>query len=263
VTGSAALTPAPGGRVDIWGDERAARLIAAVLTRSPRAIAELGDELSLAAEELDASLAVLAGHGLITIDARAATVSPGPAALRFARSGKGRDDLLELAAPRLRRLATETGETANLIVPRPAGTEAIAQADGSHMLGTANWIGRPLGLHCTAAGKVFLAHRVATLPDGALDVWTSETITSRPALATDLDGALERGYALLIDELEPGLSAVAAPVREGDGAVVAALCVSGATLRLPRQRLDLLGRLCVEQSDELSAALGWTVPLVS
>ena len=41
-------------------------------------------------------------------------------------------------------------------------TEAIAQADGSHMLGTANWIGRPLGLHCTAAGKVFLAHGAAT-----------------------------------------------------------------------------------------------------
>jgi len=72
----------------------------------------------------------------------------------------------------------------------------------------------------------------------------------------DLGGVLERGYALLVDELEPGLSAVAASVREADGEVVAVLCVSGATLRLPRQRLDLLGRLCVEQADVLSAALG-------
>ena len=259
MSASGALTPA-GGRVDVWGDERAAQLIAAVLTRSPRAIAELGDELSLGAEELKASLAVLAEHGLITVDERAATVSPGRAALRFARSGKGRDDLLELAAPRLRRLSTETGETANLIVPRPGGTEAIAQTEGSHMLGTVNWIGRPLGLHCTAAGKVFLAHGVAALREGALDAWTSETITSRAVLQTDVDGVLDRGYALLIDELEPGLSAVAAPVRERDGEVIAVLCVSGASLWLPRQRLDLLGRLCVEQSDELSAALGWAVP---
>ena len=66
---------------------------------------------------------------------------------------------------------------------------------------------------------------------------------------------LERGYALLVDELEPGLSAVAAPVRERDGEVVAVLCVSGATLRLPRQRLDLLGRLCVEQADVVSSEL--------
>ena len=251
MSSSGALTQPP----ETWGDERAAQLLVAVLTRSPRTIAELGDELSLAADELNASLAVLAGHGLVALDERAATVSPGRAALRFARSGKGRDDLMELAALRLRRLATETGETANLIVPRPAGTEAIAQADGSHMLGTANWIGRPLGLHCTAAGKVFLAHGVAALPDGPLDAWTSQTITDRAALQDDLNGVLERGYALLVDELEPGLSAVAAPVYEADGEVVAVLCVSGATLRLPRQRLDLLGRLCVEQADELSAAL--------
>jgi IclR family acetate operon transcriptional repressor len=256
VSASGARTPAQATAPDTWGDERAAQLLAAVLARSPQTVAELGEELSLAADELQASLAVLARHGLIALDVRAATVSPGRAALRFARSGKGRDDLLDLGVPRLRRLANETGETANLIVPRPAGTEAIAQADGSHMLGTANWIGRPLGLHCTAAGKVFLAHGVATLPDGSLDAWTSETITNRAALQQDLDGVLERGYALLVDELEPGLSAVAAPVREADGEVVAVLCVSGASLRLPRQRLELLGRLCVEQADELSAALG-------
>ena len=248
---------ATAGEVRTWGDERAAALVAAVLTRSPRTIAELGAELSLSEDELGASLAVLSQHQLIAVDERSATVSPGRAALRFARSGKGRDDLIELAEPRLRRLADETGETANLILPRPAGTEAVAQADGQHLLGIANWVGRPLGLHCTAAGKVFLAHDVATLPDGALDAWTSETITDRALLRADLEGVVQRGYAVLVDELEPGLSAVAAPVRERDGDIVAVLCVSGATLRLPRQRLDLLGRLCVEQAGQLSATLGF------
>jgi DNA-binding IclR family transcriptional regulator len=228
-----------------------------VLTRSPRTIAELGAELSLSEEELKASLAVLSEHQLIAVDPRSTTVSPGRAALRFARSGKGRDDLIELAQPRLRRLADETGETANLIIPRPGGTEAIAQADGQHLLAVANWVGRPLGLHCTAAGKVFLAHEVAMLPDGALDAWTSETITDRAVLQADLEGVLERGYSVLVDELEPGLSAVAAPIRERTGDIVGVLCVSGATLRLPRQRLDLLGRLCVEQADVVSSALGF------
>jgi DNA-binding IclR family transcriptional regulator len=255
-SGRAAASP-PSGRVDIWGDERAAALVVAVLARSPRAIAQLGGELSLSEDELRASLAVLSEHRLIAVDEQRATVSPGPVALRFARSGKGRDDLIELAQPRLRRLADETGETANLIVARPGGTEAIAQADGQHLLGVSNWVGRPLGLHCTAAGKVFLAHEVARLPDGPLDATTAATITDPAALEADLAGVLERGYALLVDELEPGLSAVAAPVRERDGDVVAAMCVSGATLRLPRQRLDLLGRLCVEQANELSATLGF------
>jgi IclR family transcriptional regulator, acetate operon repressor len=250
------MSPQPAPAPQTWGDERAAAIVAAVLHRSPRPIAELGRELSLSADELRASLAVLARHALVTLDPAGETVSPGRTALRFARSGKGRDDLVELSAPRLRRLAEETGETANLIVPRPGGSESIAQADGSHLLGVVNWVGRPLGLHSTAAGKVFLAHGVATLPDGVLAAPTPATITDRTALQADLDGVLARGYSLLVDELEPGLSAVAAPVRERDGEVVAVLCVSGATLRLPRQRLDLLGRLCAEQADLLSATLG-------
>ncbi len=102
-------------------------------------------------------LAALERHELVAWDAGATGLRPGPAALRFARSGVGREDLVELAQPSMRRLADESGETANLILPRPAGTEAIAQVDGEHLLGATNWVGRELGLHCTAAGKVFLA----------------------------------------------------------------------------------------------------------
>lgn len=64
------------------------------------------------------------------------------------------------------------------------------------------------------------------------------------------------GYATLVDELEEGLSAVAAPVREHDGAVVGALTISGATLRLPAHRLALLGRVALEQAHTVSTSLG-------
>jgi DNA-binding IclR family transcriptional regulator len=57
-----------------------------------------------------------------------------------------------------------------------------------------------------------------------------------------------------VDELEDGLSAVGAPVRAG-GSVIAALTVSGATVRLPPARLALLGRLALEQARAVSAAL--------
>ena len=70
----------------------------------------------------------------------------------------------------------------------------------------------------------------------------------------------QRGYATIVDELEPGLSAVAAPVRERGGAVVAVLCVSGATLRLKPQRLELLGRVAIEQANVISRQLGYEDP---
>jgi IclR family KDG regulon transcriptional repressor len=67
----------------------------------------------------------------------------------------------------------------------------------------------------------------------------------------------ERGYGTLVDELEPGLSAVAAPVFDQGGGVVAALAVSGPTARLDARRLSLLGGVAIEQAHALSVRLGF------
>jgi len=241
--------------------ERAAHVLAAVLERSPRTLTELADVVGVAAIEVAPLVAALERHDLLAWDADRSGLRPGTAALRFARSGIGREDLVELAQPSMRRLAEESGETANLILPRPAATEAIAQVDGRHLLGATNWIGRELGLHCTAAGKVFLAFGAAELPDGALDQVTPETITDRERLRRELEAIRDQGYATIVDELELGLSAVAAPVRDRGGAVIAALTASGASLRLAPQRLRLLGRVSLEQAHALSTRLGHDAPL--
>ncbi|MGI8506275.1 MAG: IclR family transcriptional regulator [Solirubrobacteraceae bacterium] len=236
--------------------DRVARLLALVLERSPRPLSELAAEAATPAADLDLLLSGLERHGLVAVDPERASARPGPAALRFARSDVGVADLVELARPSLRRLAAESGETANLIMPRPGGTEAISQVDGSHLLGVSNWVGRRLGLHTTAAGKVFLAFGTAPIPDGELEAPTPVTLTDRERLAAELETVRERGYATIVDELEAGLSAVAAPIRERGGAVIAVLCVSGATLRLAPQRLALLGRVAAEQANEISTHLG-------
>ncbi|HWF51006.1 MAG TPA: IclR family transcriptional regulator [Solirubrobacteraceae bacterium] len=239
--------------------ERTAHVLAVALERSPRTITELAEVVGLTAVEVAPLVAGLERHHLLAWDAEG--VRPGTAALRFARSGVGREDLVELAQPSMRRLAEESGETANLILPRPAGTEAIAQVDGRHLLGATNWIGRELGLHSTAAGKVFIAFGAAELPDGELEQITAATVTDRARLSRELDAVRDQGYATIVDELEPGLSAVAAPVRDRGGAVVAALTASGASLRLAPQRLRLLGRVCLEQAHALSNRLGHDAPL--
>jgi IclR family transcriptional regulator, acetate operon repressor len=186
---------------------------------------------------------------------------PGAAAERYARAAVDRQDLLELAEASMRRLAEESGETANLYVPTPLGTEAIGQVDGVHLLGVTNWLERELELHCTAAGKVFLAFGAAELPAGELRRRTAATVTDRRRLAGQLDEIRVRGYATIVDELERGLSAVAAPVRDRAGAAVAALSASGASVRLPPARLALLGRVALEQAHELAVRLGHEGPL--
>jgi IclR family transcriptional regulator, acetate operon repressor len=254
-TSSASLTP-PDQTAD-----RVAALLARVLERSPRTLTELADLVGIAAVDVAPLASALERHELVAWDAGRAGLAPGAAALRFARSGVGREDLVELAQPSLRRVAQESGETANLILPRPAGTEAIAQIDGRHLLGATNWIGRELGLHCTAAGKVFLAFGAARLPAGELERVTPATITDRDRLGGELEAVRDQGYATIVDELEPGLSAVAAPIRDRGGAVIAALAASGASLRLAPARLRLLGLVTLEQAQAVSARLGHDQPV--
>jgi IclR family transcriptional regulator, acetate operon repressor len=241
--------------------DRTAHLLAVVLERAPQTVTELADAVGAPAIELEPLLAALERHQLVAWDGAHSAVRPGPAALRFARSGVGREDLVELAQRSMRRLAEESGETANLFLPGPAGTEAIAQVDGRHLLGATNWLGRELGFHCTAAGKVFLAFGAAELGDGELERLTPATVTDRSRLARELEAIRDQGYGTIVDELEPGLSAVAAPVRDRGGAVIAALTASGASLRLAPQRLRLLGRVALEQAHALSTRLGHDAPL--
>jgi DNA-binding IclR family transcriptional regulator len=145
----------------------------------------------------------------------------------------------------MRRLAGESGETVNVMVPTPGGAEAIAQVDGTHVLGVTNWIGREVPNRTSAAGRVFLAWRAAP--------------TAAPAAETE--AVRRRGYATTVDELEVGLAAAAAPIRDADGVVVAALSVAGPTARLSPTRLALLGRVTVEQAATVSAALGYEAGL--
>ena len=66
-----------------------------------------------------------------------------------------------------------------------------------------------------------------------------------------------RGYAVTDEELEPGLIAVATPIRGYDGAVVAALSVSGPTTRMNRDGLPAVAGYCAEEAAALSAVLGY------
>ena len=235
------------------GAEVTARVLALVLERSPRTVVELETATAASADAVHAALDALERHGLVEWDASRTHVRPGPREVRYARSGR---DLAELAEPAMRRLASESGETVNLMVRTAGGAEAIAQVDGRHVLGVSNWVGREVPDHCSAAGKIFLAFGASSLPPGELARATSRTITDRPLLERELEAVRRQGFATIVDELELGLAAVAAPVRDADG-VVAALSVAGPTARLGEARLGLLGRVAIEQAHAVSVQLGY------
>jgi DNA-binding IclR family transcriptional regulator len=224
-------------------------------------VTELGHRLGVHKATASRLVATLAGHGLVERNPETDRYRLGFGVVRLAAAALGRLDLVQVARPVLQRLAEQTQETVNLAVLDGDRVTNIDQFTGSRSVVAVSWVGKRTPLHCTSNGKVLLAHlpdrevdRVLSRP---LERLTPNTIVDPAVLRGQLREARARGYAYTVEELEVGLNAVAAPVREARGEVVAAVSLAGPAYRLPRARIPELARLVVEAAGEVSRRLGY------
>jgi DNA-binding IclR family transcriptional regulator len=137
---------------------------------------------------------------------------------------------------------------------------SIDQVSGASSIVSVSWVGRRTSLHTTSTGKVFLAfldeHERERRLSRPLERPTKRSIVDPAQLRAQLEEVRRRGYAQTLEELEEGLNAVAAPVRQADGEVVAALSVSGPAFRLRAVDVPRIGRRTIEAADRISRRLG-------
>ncbi len=241
--------------------DRAAQLLIEVARhRDPVTFTELITASGLAKSTTSRLLAALERNGLVRRDLTG-RFSPGEVFVSYAWRGGAEADLVSVAQPVLAALGEETGETVNLGVARDGGlVEQIAQVDSKYLIGGTNWVGLRVPLHCAALGKALIAFGGAELPGGHLEQRTDRTVTSRAALADELTAVRERGYAVTVEELEPGLVAVAAPVFADGGIVIGALSVSGPASRLTTAVIPAAASNCMAAARSLSVLLGHDQP---
>ncbi|MGC9221436.1 MAG: IclR family transcriptional regulator [Solirubrobacteraceae bacterium] len=239
--------------------DRGADLLVRVLeAEAPVAVTDLAQAAGLPKSTASRLLSALERRGLVQQDGPRGRLRPGPAILRVAERGMLERNLVELAHPTLQSLSDQSGETINLAVPGRAGVEHLLQADGRYFLGAGQWVGRTVEYHCSANGKLFLAFGRALAPLGErpLTALTPFTITDPKQLREELQEVRAKGFATTIDELEVGLAALAAPVRGSSGEVVAALSITGPTVRMSRTRISELQPILTDQAEQLSRRLG-------
>lgn len=184
----------------------------------------------------------------------------GTGILRLAGATTSRLDLVQESRGVSRLLAQQVGETVNIAVLSDGAALYMDQVAGSSALQPHNWVGQRIPLHATSNGKVLLASLdldEATRQAGELRRYTPQTLTTWPTLQHELDEVRARGYAIAIDELEVGLTAVAAPIRNSHGDVIASISVSGPTFRIDARRLPLLAHAVVRAAEDVSFRLGW------
>ena len=239
--------------------DRSADLLVRVLeSEQPVALGELASVTGIPKSTASRLLSALERRGLVEQDGKRGRIRPGPAILRVAERSMLERNVVELARPSLDALAKISGETINLAVPALHGVEHLAQVDSRHFLGAGQWLGRLVEYHCTAVGKVFLAAGRAPMPTTTLTSYTEHTIIEPARLGVELESVRRNGWATVIDELEDGLAAMAAPVSGARGDVIAALSISGPTLRMTPQRIEQLHPLLIDEARALSQRLGNT-----
>ena len=255
--GSAVSPPAKAPAHGVAAVDRGAELLVRVLeSEEPIALGELAAASGIPKSTASRLLTALERRGLIEQDGQRGRLRPGPAILRVAERSMLERNVVELARPSLDALGEETGETINLAVTGSQGVEHVAQVESRHFLGAGQWLGRAVDYHCTANGKVFLAFDRAPMPAQPLTRYTPATITDPALLRAELETVRRHGFATAVDELETGLAAVAAPVRGARGDVVAAISVSGATLRMAPRRIRELQTILTDEARALGRRLG-------
>jgi len=242
--------PSPGGTQAV---DRAAALVDLVVRADdPVSFTELSDRTGLARSTTSRLLAALERTDLVERDGGGYVAGP-----LFALHAAVHDpwpQIARIARPVLETIGERTGETVHLGVARGQGVVHVGQVESTYLLSARDWNQVDVPPHCSALGKVLYAYDLLPLPGGRLEQRTDRTVGTLDALTAELEKIRRQRYAVTVDELETGLSAIATPVAGRDG-VMCALGVSGPTARL-QDRVDQTSRLLIEQAGALSALLG-------
>jgi DNA-binding IclR family transcriptional regulator len=230
-----------------------------VETDTPLSSSEVARRISIPRTTALRILMTLCEQGLLSRQGN--DFEAGGALFRLGIRALNAQRLRRFAQPILQRLAGELRETTQLATL--SGTDALILevAEGPRLVRIAQGAGAILDLHCSAAGKVFLAHalrpQLAALVAHGLPVRTPNTLTTLPDLEAEIGRIQSLGYAVDDEECDEGVRCLAAPVWDASGGTRAAIAVIASASTFTRRQNAEFAQRVVAAARELSAAMGY------
>jgi IclR family acetate operon transcriptional repressor len=205
-------------------------------------------------------LGQLESGGMLVREPDGRRYTPAPRLLRLAESALSAGTQHGVRHAVLRQLVADIGESCNLTALSGAEVIYLDRVESAFPLRMELRPGTRVPIHCSASGKLFLAHlsaeRRAAILDGLpLTRHTATTLTQRAALEAELEQILRQGFATDAEEFVDGLVCVAVPVMgSGNRRVRCAVALQAPAARMPLTRaLHQVPRL-----SEAALALGRT-----
>lgn len=239
--------------------DRALKLLGGVAAAAPRGrtLAELAAHFDINRATAWRLLGTLEAHGLVDRDPSTHRYQIGFAMVRMSAAA-GFDELVRRTHPILKRVSSQTGETADLAVTGPRGVTYVNEVAPPSVLAV-NWLASEVPLHATSTGKAFLAWLPEAETLGLLETplrgFTDSTVTDPDRLLRELQETRARGYADCAGELEATLYGVSAPVLDEDGRPFAVFSIWGPADRVPSTRFPALGAVAIRAASDITAIL--------
>jgi IclR family KDG regulon transcriptional repressor len=206
-------------------------------------ISDLSNRLKLQKNNVFRLVATLRARHYIEINDSTGKYRLGLKTRALGQAATRQTDFLSHARPVLHGLKNSCHETCYFSIIKDSHTYYLDGVESDLPVRVAHRIGSRRPLHCTAAGKVQLAFMlredmIHLLGDAELKRFTPSTITDPELLQAELRKIALQGYAIEDQEHDAGVMEIAAPVFDGNGALVGALSISGPAMRFPGSRVE-------------------------
>ena len=172
-----------------------------------------------------------------------------------------RSDIRNVSRPYLEKLLQKVEETICLITPRGLERVCIEALQPDRELRIVAAVGRANPIYAGASGRVLLAYRPSEeitriLEQNPLMPITGTTETDYKAYLKQLEGIREQGYFMSIGEVTEGSSALAAPIFDESGMVVAAVAIRGPEARMTEEKGRGMAPILLKTTQAIGTELG-------
>ena len=239
---------------------RRAFAVLGALGDGPLGVTDVADRSGLPKSTAARLLATLSEEGAVEQVPGDSAYRLGPRLVALAGGLSFNRSLAAIARPILVELAAASHEAAGLGVSDGDAVHYIDQVDTPNPVVVRDWTGARAPLHAVSSGQILLAFRTPGAIDryvaGDLEGFTPRTLTDPDAVRERLREVRRQGYAWALEEFDPGISSVAAPIADDSGEVIAAVHVHGPSYRFPDpERMPALADLVVGAAARIAAGL--------
>lgn len=218
--------------------DKAMVVLKAVAAHSGLSLTQLSEITEITSPTVYRALITMQQHGMVTFDEDSQLWTIGLGAFRIGSSFLRKTSIIEQARPVMKSLMLETGETANLGIMEDHEIVFLSQAETHQPIRAFHRPGSKGTFYASGIGKILFAYldeRSARrlLSSVAIQKYTDKTITDIDQLIAHRKEMRAQGYAFDDEERMLGMRCVAAPIFDIHGEAVAALSISGPSVRIP------------------------------